>query len=368
MDPIKLLHINAEMGWGGGETQTYYLIQALRARDYRQAVACQPESALARRCEKDRVPAFLAKMSTQFSVGAVARLRRVMWEGNFQIIHCHTSRAHTLGVLAALGMDTVKSVVTRRIEHRPGNWWKTQLIYNQGTDAIVAISEAVKEVLISAGVLPDKLQVIQSGVDLERFKAGNGQLWRNRFRLPSDSLVVGYVGKLSQGKGVDVLIRTIPGIVARRPASHFLIVGDGPCREEFECLAAELKVGAHVTFPGFVEDVPGVLAALDIFVMPSFKEAAGGAVREAMAAGKPVIASRVGGLPEGVVDGETGFLVPPGDHESLSRSILALVDDSTLRERFGTMGRERARLKFSVETMVRQYDAFYRSVLSVGCR
>lgn len=367
MDPINVLHINAEMNWGGGETQTHYLIQGLKDRGFQQSVACQPGSALAKRCLKDGIPVHLVKMPTQFSLSAVIQLRRIIRERNFRIVHFHTSRAHTLGVLAALGVGNVIRVVTRRIEHRSGGWWKAHLLYNRACHAVVATAQAVKDVLISAGVSPNKLRVIPSGVDLKRFESGNGTVWRNQLNIACDALVIGYVGKLSRGKGIDILLRAVPAVVEKYPTVCILIVGEGPERDYLEGLAAQMEIRARTVFPGFLDDIPGILAAVDILVLPSLKEAAGGVVREAMAARKPVVASRVGGLPESVVDGKTGFLVSPEDHEALGRSIIELLDNPVLRERFGKAGREQAKAKFSIEAMVQQYEALYQELLSTAC-
>jgi glycosyltransferase involved in cell wall biosynthesis len=363
MAPINVLHINAEMGWGGGETQTYYLIQGLKDHGYQQSVACQPRSALANRCHKDGIPVHLVKMPTQFSLRALIQLRRVIQEEKIRIIHFHTSRAHTLGVMASLGLGNVIRVVTRRIAHRPGSWWRTRLLYNRGSDAVVAISEAVKGVLISAGVATTKLGVIPSGVDLKKFASGNGLLWRTQLDLPSDSLVIGYVGKLSRGKDIDTLLRAAQAVVVQYPTSRALIVGEGPYRAQLERLAVELEISSQVIFPGFLEDIPGILAAIDILVLPSFKEAASNVIREAMAAGKPVIASRVGGVPECVVDGETGFLVAPGDNEAISRSILRLLENPSLRDQFGKAGRHRVETHFSIGQMICQYENLYQDLL-----
>lgn len=363
MDPINILHINTEITWGGGETQTLCLMQGLNDRRYQQFVACQPESAIASRCRKEGIPVHLIKMPSQFSLPAVLQLRLLIRSRNFHIVHCHTSRAHTLGVLASIGTEKIFLVVTRRIEHRRESWWKTKLIYNCYSDAVVAISEAVKDVLLSSGVVARKVRVIPSGVDLKRFEGGSGVAWRNQLNIPHDELVIGYVGKLSRGKGIDVLLRAIPAVVDKHPGVRILIVGEGPDRSHFEALVAHLQVRSHVIFTGFLQDIPGILAAVDVFVLPSLKEAAGGVVREAMAAQKPVVAARVGGIPESVVDGVTGFLVPPGDHESLSRAIIELLNAPEVRERFARVGRERVEARFSLEAMVRQYQALYHELL-----
>ena len=363
MAPINVLHINSEMSWAGGETQTHYLIQSLRDRGYQQSVACQPDSALAKRCRKENIPVHLVKMPTQFSLSAVLRLRRIMQAEKFQIMHCHTSRAHTLGVVASLGVPGLARVVTRRMEHRTGGWWKVILLYNQGVEAVVGVCGAVRDVLMSAGVKVDLLRVIPSSVDTKKFANGDGELWHHRLGFSGDETVISLVAILTWRKGCEILLRAVPNVLRKHPTCRFLIAGDGPSRPALERMAKELGVDHSVVFTGFVDDIPGILAASDIVVLPSLKEAAGGAVLEAMAAGKSVVASRVGGIPESVVDGETGLLVNAGDHEALSRAIITLLDNPALRAQFGRTGRARVEAKFSVDAMGQQYDALYHELL-----
>jgi glycosyltransferase involved in cell wall biosynthesis len=367
MGSINVLHINAEMNWGGGETQTYYLIQALKDRGYRQSVACQPESALAKRCTKDGIPVHLVRMPTQFSLSAVIRLRHILQAEKFQLIHFHTSRAHTIGVLASLGIPALSRIVTRRMEHRTGGWLKVIFLYNRGVDKVVAISESVRQVLLKAGARNDKVSVIPSAVEVDNFRSGERQLWRDHFRFAMDDPVVGVVGSLTWRKGIEILLQAAPSLFVKHPNCRILLVGDGPLRQHLVHTATQLGISHNVLFAGHHEDVAGILAAIDIFVLPSLREGLGVAVLEAMAAARPVVASRVGGIPESVIDGETGFLVPPGDHEALSRSIIRLLDDPPLREQFGKAGREQVEAKFSVEAMVQQYEALYQELLSAAC-
>src|SRR5262245_21736484 len=363
MAPINVLHINSEMSWAGGETQTHYLIQSLRDRGYQQSVACQPDSALAKRCMKEDIPVHRVNMPTQSSLSAVIRLRRIMQAEKFQIIHCHTSRAHTLGVVVSLGVPGLTRVVTRRMEHRTGGWWKVTLLYNRGVEAVVGVCEAVRDVFLSAGVKVDLLRVIPSSVDTKKFAKGDGELWRHRLEFSGDATVISLVAILTWRKGGEILLRAVPNILRKHPTCRILIAGDGPSRPALERMTTELGVDHSVVFTGFVDDIPGILAVSDIVVLPSLKEAAGGAVLEAMAAGKPVVASRVGGIPESVVDEETGLLVSAGDYEALSRAIIRLLDNPALRAEFGRTGRARGEAKLSVYAMCRQYDILYHELL-----
>jgi glycosyltransferase involved in cell wall biosynthesis len=160
-------------------------------------------------------------------------------------------------------------------------------------------------------------------------------------------------------KRIDVLIAAARRILARHPAIEIQIVGDGPCREELVKLAREVGVLPHVTFMGHRDDVPAILTASDLFVLPSASEASPNVVLEAMAAGLPVVASRVGGIPELVDDGVTGHLVPPSDPDALASAILDLLDHPNRGAAFGQAGRMRIVREYSFDRMVAQFEALY---------
>ena len=178
----------------------------------------------------------------------------------------------------------------------------------------------------------------------------------------ADGPVVGYVGRLAPEKGLDVLLRAIGSL----PDVTTVLIGDGPDRPRLERLSRELGVSDRVCMPGWVEDPRPWYPGFDVLALPSRSEALGIAAIEAMLARLPVVASRVGGTPEVVVDGDTGILVPPDDHEALARAIRSLLAAPALRGRMGESGREIALRRFGLAPMLRSYESIYRELLGPG--
>ncbi len=179
---------------------------------------------------------------------------------------------------------------------------------------------------------------------------------------PVPGPIVGYVGRLSPEKGLDVLVRTLERI----PELTVVLVGDGPDRESLERLAAELGVADRLTLPGWIEEPRPWLAMFDVFAFPSRSEGFGLALIEAMFASRPVVATAIGGIPDVVVDGETGLLVPPEDPTALAQALGTLLADDELRLAMGTRGRARARQEFNLENMIHSYESLYEDLLSPG--
>jgi len=217
---------------------------------------------------------------------------------------------------------------------------------------MVANSKAAAEQLITEGVARDRIDIVPNGIDLKMFPV--------RREAPRPRTVT-MVACLREGKRIDVLIESIPRIVSRHPEVEFQIVGDGPCRQQLIDMATAMGVLAHVRFMGHRDDVPAILSASDLFVLPSESEASPNVILEAMAAGLPVVASRVGGIPELVTDGVTGFLVPPSDPPALTHALLDLIDHPERAGAFGQAGRARIEREYSFDRTVRQFETLYQS-------
>jgi len=215
---------------------------------------------------------------------------------------------------------------------------------------------------------PGKTTVIHSGVDLEQFSKGAKQRTRKREELgiPSDSLVIGYVGWLIPIKGVTHLVSAMAKVAEKYPKSLLVLVGKGDDKgdEEIKLKEQVEKAGLEkkVRFLGWRSDVDEIMGCFDIFVLPSLNEGMGRVLVEAMAAGLPIVASRVGGIPDLVKDGKNGLLVPPEDASALERAITVLLKDKAQRKRMGEAGKKMCR-PYSAEAMVEQIDALYRDLL-----
>jgi len=227
---------------------------------------------------------------------------------------------------------------------------RLQALACRAAHRMVANSRAAADQLVSEGIADERIDVVPNGIDLSLFPE------RLEWARPRK---ITMVACLREGKRIDVLVAAAPQIIARYPDVEFEIVGDGPCREQLIAQAEAAGVRSHVRFMGHRDDVPAILSASDLFVLPSESEASPNVVLEAMAAGLPVVASRVGGIPELVADGITGHLIPPGDPQSLASAILDLLDRPDRAAAFGQAGRMRTAREYSFDRMVRQFETLY---------
>jgi len=230
-------------------------------------------------------------------------------------------------------------------------------------DRIVNVSNANRDYLLSIfpRLDPARVEMIWNGILVENYRLPRGVIAGiddPRLADPN-SVIVSVVASLGNQKGHVHLIEAIPGIHRRIPAVVFLFVGDGHMRAEFERLTRENGSAEAVIFTGYRDDIPGILASSDLFVLPSIFEGTPLAILEAMAAGRAVVATAVDGNAEAVLDGETGYLVPPKDAGALAEKISALLERKDLREQFGRAGRERAEQYFSAATMAAAYRKLF---------
>ena len=239
-------------------------------------------------------------------------------------------------------------------------------------DCVVVNAEAVRRWLIEDGVRPERIVVIRNGVDLTRFApAPRRPGLRRELNLPPDAPVLAVLSRLTQSKGFEDFLQAAALVAARFPEARFMIVGDRSIvrdgavvgdvryRAELQSLADRLGIGDRLVFTGYRMDVPEVLSEVTVSVLPSLSEGLSNAVLESMAAGRPVVATRVGGTPEVVEDGVTGLLVPPRDPESLARAIGLLLENRELAVRFGRAGRERIEAQFTLQRMVDETQRLY---------
>ena len=321
---LRIVHVDTETGFSGGEVQVFLLLEGLRARGHEVLLISPPGS----RCEREaRARGFetrTVRTRNDLDARGVYGLWRAFRESGADLVHLHTGRATWLGGLAAR-LAGLPALTTRRMDRhvRPG--LRTQLIYRVFTQRAVAISPAVARRLSDAGVPEERMRTISSSVDPRAVEPRVGRDARRRAgRVPEDALLLLVLANLVPRKGVDVLLEALVGL---EPAPRLWIAGDGPERGALEAQAQQLGLAERVHFLGRCDDTGDLLAACDVFVMPSRLEGLGVAALEAMAAGRPVVASRVGGLAGLVVHERTGLLVPPDDVASLADALRRLLDE-----------------------------------------
>jgi glycosyltransferase involved in cell wall biosynthesis len=360
------LHIDTARTWRGGQNQVLLTLLGLRALGHRTLLVAHAAGELHQRAREglDLVP--LAPM-TEMDLSAAWKLSRLMKQLRPDVIHAHDPHGVAMAALA-LSMSGARTprplpplIASRRVDfHIKGNAlsrWK----YRQ-VDCFVCASEAIRQMLLSDGISADHAVTVHEGIDLGRVAAAppanlHADLW-----LPHDAPIVGNVAALVPHKGQRHLIEAAAIVVTKVPDARFVIAGEGELRPVLERQIKERRLEKHVFLVGFRPDILSVHKAFDVFVMSSVTEGLGTSLLDAMACAKPVVATTAGGMPEVVVDGETGILAPPRDHEAMADAIVLLLRDRARRSRMGQAGEARVRERFSSERMVENTLAVYQRV------
>jgi glycosyltransferase involved in cell wall biosynthesis len=337
-----------------------YTVMGLRAIGQRAALVAHPEGELFRRMSEgmDLIP--LAPRN-EIDLAAAWRLSRVLKQLRPDVIHAHDPHAVAMASTAlsiAMPAPRPPLVASRRIELRIGQNSFSRWKYSQ-VDCFLAISHAVGARLVGDGIPKDKIDIVHEGVDVERVAAlPSGNVHAALF-LPTHSPVVGTVGALVAQKAQHTLIDAAALVVRQVPDVRFVILGEGELRPALEEQIRHKHLERHVFLAGFRPDVLELIKDFDVFALSSIQEGMCTSLLDAMAAAKPTVATAVGGVPEVVADGETGFLVPSRDHQALADKIVTLLKDEALRRQMGTAGLTRARRLFTVERMVEETAAAY---------
>jgi glycosyltransferase involved in cell wall biosynthesis len=309
-------------------------------------------------------------------LATIKKLSKILRTHHAKILHLHL--VGFLGLYPWLArLRSVEQVFfTHHMSHPEGHQpqraalWKRQLVraINWPMSKVICVSDYNRQCIGALDVLPaTRFERIYNGVDFSRVSsngAGNGSTFRAKYGIPQDRIVVVQVSWIIPEKGIGDLLAAAQLVIAKNPAVHFVLIGEGDHREAFTRQAEELGLKEHVTWTGLVQDpfAEGVYDAADIVCQASrWEEAFGQVIAEAMAYGKPVIGTRVGGIPELIEDDVSGFLIQRGDVQALSDRVLRLAEDSELRKRMGRAGRLISRAKFNLEENVRQLVGLYLS-------
>lgn len=298
----------------------------------------------------------------RFDLGAVRRLRRLLAERRVDVLHSHGYKADLYAAAAAWPnrtalLATCHNWPSRLLSMR--TYATLDRLVLRSFHQVATASPVVAAILRRWGV--DAID-LRNGVDIERFRGAAPNL-RHQLGLGAGPLV-GFVGRMVSGKGGALLIGAAERVLAARPDTTFVLVGEGPARAEWQAMAARLGIARSVLFTGTRGDMPGVYASLDVLVLPSFDECMPMCLLEAMAAGVPVAATRVGAVPELIIPGDTGLLLEPGDGDGLSAAILALLREPRQARRLGENGYAHVVRSFSAEATARSYITLYEKALA----
>lgn len=372
MGKIRILHV-AATSTGGVGLNILLLGRYLNRERFETSVAMALGSPLDRDLIQAGVKIYPIKMSRSpkhpKNALGLYQLWRLLGSEKFDIVHTHTSVGGLLGRVAAKSRGI--AVVLWSIHGWAFNYpmgWIAQSCFrfiekflDIFTDHYVAVSHNMKEVGIRGGVTrPEKVTVIHHGIELEKYVSNDSARGvRERLGITGDLTVVGCIGRFEPQKAIDDFLRAAKIVKNIFPRVRFLLVGDGFLRGELKSLVRQLGIEADVVFTGWQQDIKPFVEAMDVVCIPSLWEALPFLHVEVMALGRPIVATRVGGVPEVVEDRKTGLLVPPSDPQALADGVIHLLSDREWAQVMGSAGRERVRRCFSVGEMIQQYESLY---------
>lgn len=384
MSPPRVAHVLNTVGLGGVPEAAWQLLRALPAgacdsRIYVLKRAAGEEEA--REARADRYAAIGVPVAfperDDAKLGGIGELAAWLAANAIDIVHTHSYKPNLYGRLAGLMCRPRGLGIVAHYHNQYDNKWEKDgsLVYDRlladSTDALLACSASVGEyVAHQIGVPVERVDVILNGVEAERFAAGDRVAARAALDLPDDAVVLGCVGRISEQKGQEEFIRAAARVAAQFPRALFLVIGsadDEALPARLRALAADLDLGDRLRFTGHLSDMPAVHAALDVLVAPSRWEGFGLMLAEAMAAGKPIVATRAGAIPEVVVEDETALLTPVRDVPALAQAMLALLRDPARAAALGARGRVRAR-DFSWQRSAQRLQAVYQRVMETKPR
>jgi sugar transferase (PEP-CTERM/EpsH1 system associated) len=363
--PLKLVHLLQGLEIGGLEIMAMHLLEGLDpARFQTQVIGYDTLGPLALRLELGGIPCQLLKRRPGVDLRYIVQLARVLVTIRPDILHLHNPTAFFYGALAGRLASVTHIVYTehgRDFASSKRNKFIHRMLARL-VDRVVVVAESSRRVLETEGVPPKRITTIHNGIDAAHFLVDEDR-WGQRAKLgfTREQPLLGIVARLDPIKNHAALLRAMPLILQAFPDANLLVIGEGPLRTELERLSDELGVREHVHFLGVRDDVPELLSILDVAVLCSLSEGLSLTLLEECAAGKPVVATRVGGNPEIVADGQTGLLVPVGDDAALAQAINRLLADPEYAQSMGQAARQRFMAEFTLERMVACYVELYEA-------
>jgi glycosyltransferase involved in cell wall biosynthesis len=360
---MRIMYLTESTGWSGGAQQALWMAGSLKRRGQEVLLACQPGSDIGARARAESIPTVEVRMRQDYDVLAARRVAELLKIYQIQVLHAQHSTAHAIGLMAAWWAGTPVFAVTRRVIFPlKRNIFSRFKYLSRRINGYIAISAAVKEELLKAGVSSSRIEVIPSVMNIAQGTPQDRIELRGELGLAAARPVITNVANYADFKGQPYLVRAAAEVLKSVPDVEFLFVGRDV--DKLSPLVEQLGLTKSVRLAGFRTDISRILAASDLFVLPSLQEGAGTSLREAMSIGLACIGSRVGGIPESILDGETGVLVPPADEYALAEAIIDLLTHPQKARTMAVRGRAYVQENFTLEPTSAKMEAFYKRLLT----
>ena len=365
---IKILHLITSLEVGGAQHGLLLGLPRLDPERYEHIVcSLMNRIPMAEQFRESGIEVHSLGLNRRTDLSVAIKLSKLMKKVRPDILHTYLLHANVLGRIVGRLVGIPVIIGSERTIGQAGRWGRLATkLSNPLTDAVEVNSElGAKAIEVDLGVPPKKIEVVRSGVDLHKFgRSTKRAMLRSELRIKEDQHLVLYIGRLRPVKGIEYGLRAFAAAQSQQHSMHMALAGEGEQLDYLKNIASELRISEFVTFLGIRNDLPDLLSAADSVLMPSLKEGFPRTAIEAMASGKPIIATDVGGTSEAIIDGETGILVPAQNIEVMTSALLKLVNDKNLRSKLGEAGRQRSKNNYSANNYATRLDQLYRQLLN----
>jgi glycosyltransferase involved in cell wall biosynthesis len=357
---LTILHTESSTGWGGQENRTLQESIGLRKLGAKVIILCQPDSVLGKRASVEGFEVRTCRMRKSYDILAIKFILELIRNEKIDVISTHSGRDSLLAGIA--GRLSRKKPVIVRTRHLALPI-TSKVSYGFLPHKVVTVSEYVRQYLINEGIPAEKVIAIPTGIDISRFDPDKyNENLRQGLRLKSDVPIVGTIAILRRKKGHHILLDAIPLILQKIPEAVFVFAGDGPQRQNITNKIKNSGLSDRVFLLGLRKDIPNILKSIDVFVLPTLQEALGTSFIEAMAMGRPVIGTDVGGVSEVIKDGLNGYLAEPNNPHALADAVIRMLRDKEKAKIMGMEGRKIVEQNYTVEKMCEKMYALYASL------
>lgn len=364
---MKILHLSSEKTWRGGEQQIAYLVEHQIATGEDVMVLCRRNSAFEKYCLENDIPFESLAFANNFDLSTANGLRKLQKKLNFDIIHIHSSRSHSIAVIAANMGLRANLILSRRVDFANSGSALSNYKYNYSQiKRIICVSKKVKEIIGQTIKDQSKLCVVYDGVDLKRFEDNtNSNILHRDYGLSDQIKIIANISALADHKDYITFVDTV-GVFTKKydlPVKFF-IIGEGECRQEIEDHITKTKTGKHIIMTGFRDDIREIFKEIDVFLMTSKEEGLGSTLLDAFSNQVPVVATAGGGIPEVIHHKETGLLAPIKSPDTLADLVYEALTNKELKEKITIGATDVLNRLFTKEFMAQETMKHYKSVLS----
>ena len=359
---MRILHTEWSDDLGGQEKRVLAEAAGLRDRKHSVSLICREHAKIRGEAIKSGLEVHTLPMRKLYDIASIIKLSQFLKVNRFDIINTHSGVDSWIGGIASRIAGVPVLVRTRHLNIPLKRSLLNFIHYLP--DMYITCGENMRETLVKQCHFPsEKVISIPTGVNLEFFHTKRNPEAKLRYGLDKDAIVITNVGIFRKVKGHEVTLKAVVKVLNHFPRAKFLLVGDGPDKKELEEMANKMGIGKHILFPGFIDNIPEIYSFTDIAILSSWSEGLPQSLLQAMAAGVPVIATNVGGVPEVVVHEESGILIEAGDHEALADGIIRIFNEPDLAGRLTEKAKRLVMKEHSIDHMLDRIENLYREML-----